>query len=219
VSLIVYAPTPGAVWTGAGQAVMAASVIPAAHAAGSEAPKVSAPPRAAGSADPAPSTDPAKPTPAPLAGGQASTQRTAQSDRPAGAGNTGTDIGLHRSPIEERERQVTQREAAVAAAEKVLTDRVAELQAMQSHLQTLVNQDKQQDDAKWAGLVKLYEGMHPRDAATIFNGLDKPLLLEILKRMKPAKASPIIALMQPANARQITADLAAPAGSSAVVTN
>ena len=58
-------------------------------------------------------------------------------------------------------------------------------------------------------LVKLYEGMRPRDAAVIFNGLDKPVLLEILGRMKPAKAAPVIASMQPENARQVTADLAA----------
>ena len=91
---------------------------------------------------------------------------------------------------------------------------------MQSHLQALVADYKDHDDAKWAGLVKLYEGMRPRDAAVIFNGLDKPVLLEILGRMKPAKAGPVIALMQPENARQVTADLAAQRGASTTaVTN
>jgi flagellar motility protein MotE (MotC chaperone) len=53
----------------------------------------------------------------------------------------------------------------------------------------------------------------------IFNGLDKPVLLEILNRMKPAKAAPVIALMEPENARQVTADLAARRSASAPVTN
>jgi flagellar motility protein MotE (MotC chaperone) len=219
VSLVVYAPTLGAVLSGTSQAVMAASVIPAAHAAGSETSEASQPQRASGAVGAAQSAEPAKPSSAPPAGVQTAAQTAVQLDQHADAGGAAMKISLHRSQIEEREQQVTQREAAVAAAEKLLTVRVAELQALQSHLQTLVNQDKAQDDAKWAGLVKLYEGMHPRDAAAIFNGLDKPLLLEILKRMKPAKASPIIALMQPENARQLTADLAAGTDSTTAATN
>jgi flagellar motility protein MotE (MotC chaperone) len=219
VSLVVYAPTLGAVLSGTSPAVMAASVIPAAHAAGSETSEASQPQRASGAVGAAQSAEPAKPSSAPPAGVQTAAQTAVQPDQHVDADGARVKISLHRSQIEEREQQVTQREAAVAAAEKLLTVRVAELQALQSHLQTLVNQDKAQDDAKWAGLVKLYEGMHPRDAAAIFNGLDKPLLLEILKRMRPAKASPIIALMQPENARQLTADLAAGTDSTAAATN
>jgi flagellar motility protein MotE (MotC chaperone) len=61
--------------------------------------------------------------------------------------------------------------------------------------------------------------MRPRDAATIFNGLDKPVLLEILDRMKPAKASPVIALMEPESARQATADLAGKRARATTLTN
>jgi len=93
--------------------------------------------------------------------------------------------------------------------DKHLTDRVAELLAIQSHLEVLEADRKARETANWVGLVKLYEGMRPRDAAAIFNGLDKPVLLEILDRMKPAKASPVIALMEPESARQVTAELAA----------
>jgi flagellar motility protein MotE (MotC chaperone) len=113
------------------------------------------------------------------------------------------------SQIEERERQVSQREAAVGAADKRLAERVAELVALQSRLQGLESALKQRDEANWAGMVKLYEGMHPRDAAAIFNDMDKPVLLEILDRMKPAKAAPVIAAMDVQKASQVTADLAA----------
>jgi flagellar motility protein MotE (MotC chaperone) len=61
--------------------------------------------------------------------------------------------------------------------------------------------------------------MRPRDAALIFNGLDKSVLLEILSRMKPQKAAPVIALMQPESARQATADLAARHTASSTATN
>jgi flagellar motility protein MotE (MotC chaperone) len=130
-----------------------------------------------------------------------------------------TEITLHRSQIEQRELQLTQREAAVAAVDKRLADRITELLAVQSHLQAVVSDYNEHDEAKWAGLVKLYEGMRPRDAAAIFNGLDKPVLLEILGRMKPAKAGPVIALMEPENARQVTAELATRRSATTQVTN
>jgi flagellar motility protein MotE (MotC chaperone) len=212
-ALVVYAPAPRTVWAKTRQAVMTASVIPDAHAAGPDGPMTS-PPQPAPSVEPPPPADPAKsvsPPPAAIP--------HADADARVGASATAAEITLHRSQIEAREQRLSQREAAVAAAEKRLADRVAELLAIQSHLQALVNDYKEHDDAKWAGLVKLYEGMRPRDAAAIFNGLDKPVLLEILGRMKPAKAGPVIALMQPENARQVTADLAAQHGSSAAVTN
>ncbi len=46
------------------------------------------------------------------------------------------------------------------------------------------------DDANWAGLVKVYETMKPRDAAAIFNDMDLPVLLQVLDRMKEAKSRP-----------------------------
>jgi flagellar motility protein MotE (MotC chaperone) len=50
--------------------------------------------------------------------------------------------------------------------------------------------------------------MRPRDAATIFNDLDEPVLLNVLDRMKDSKAAPVLAAMKPDKARDITAKLA-----------
>jgi flagellar motility protein MotE (MotC chaperone) len=247
VTLVVDPPTSGSAWAKTGQAVMTASVIPDAHAAGPAAPAAGSPQPAGGSAEVSPAADPAQPLPPPAATSQAGAPQAAippaaippaaipQAAIPpaapppaaapraavvrADAGAAASDVTLHRSQIETRELQVSIREAAVAAAEKQLTDRVAQLLAIQSRLQTLASDYKDHDDAKWAALVMLYEGMRPRDAATIFNGLDKPVLLEILGRMKPAKAAPVIALMQPENARQVTAELAARRSATAAVTN
>jgi flagellar motility protein MotE (MotC chaperone) len=212
-ALVVDAPAPSTVWAKTRQAVMTASVIPDARAAGPDRPVTSPPQPTPGSVAPSSPADPAKPVSPP----QAAILPASHED--GGTSPGAAEITLHRSQIQAREQRLSQREAAVAAAEKRLADRVAELLAIQSHLQALVNDYQEHDDAKWAGLVKLYEGMRPRDAAQIFNGLDKPVLLEILARMKPAKAAPVIALMQPENARQVTADLAAQRGASAAVTN
>ena len=50
--------------------------------------------------------------------------------------------------------------------------------------------------------------MKPRDAATIFNDLEMPVLLQVVDRMKDAKAALVLAAMQPDKARDLTAKLA-----------
>ena len=120
VALVAYAPTPGAVWSKTRQAVMTASVIPDAHAAGPDAPAASPPQPAAGNAEPPPAANSANPSssspaamlPAPHddaprvdvgrvdAPGIGASRRCAPFDADAAA----SDITLHRSQIEARER-------------------------------------------------------------------------------------------------------------------
>ena len=64
---------------------------------------------------------------------------------------------------------------------------------------------REREDTSWKGLVKVYEAMKPRDAATIFNDLEMPVLLQVVDRMKEAKAAPVLAAMQPDKARDLTA--------------
>ena len=84
----------------------------------------------------------------------------------------------------------------------------SELQALQKKLEGLDAARKEREEAGWQGLVKLYEAMKPRDAATIFNDLEMPVLLQVVDRMKEAKAAPVLAAMQPDKARDLTAKLA-----------
>ncbi len=96
----------------------------------------------------------------------------------------------------------------LASAEKRLGARVDELTALQKRLEALEAGRRERDEASWAGLVKVYETMKPRDAAAIFNDLDMAVLLQVLDRMKESKAAPVLAAMQPDRARIVTADLA-----------
>ena len=91
-------------------------------------------------------------------------------------------------------------------AERRLSD--AELQTLQKKLEALESSRVQREDVGWQGLVKLYETMKPRDAATIFNELDMPVLLQVLDRMKEGKAALILSAMHPDRAREITDGLA-----------
>jgi len=117
-------------------------------------------------------------------------------------------LRARRTEIETRERAAAQREVMLAAAERRLTSRVEDLTALQSRLETLERDRAAREDAGLRGLVKLYEGMRPRDAAIIFNELEMPVLLAIVDRMREAKAAPVLGAMLPERARTLTAELA-----------
>ena len=57
-------------------------------------------------------------------------------------------------------------------------------------------------------MVKLYEGLRPRDAAAIFDELDLAVLVPLVDRLREAKAAPILGAMRPERARALTAELA-----------
>lgn len=119
-----------------------------------------------------------------------------------------TDLRNRRAELDKQADALTAREAALAAAEKRIAGRLDELNGLQKRLEALDAARKQHEEANWGGLVKLYENMRPRDAATIFNDLDLPVLLQVLDRMNERKAAPVLAAMQPERARQVTAELA-----------
>jgi flagellar motility protein MotE (MotC chaperone) len=118
------------------------------------------------------------------------------------------ELRQRRDVLDSREIAVKARESVLTAAEQKLTGRVEELQTLQSRLEGLEAGRKQREDASWQGLVKLYETMKPREAATIFNDLAMPTLLQIVDRMKDAKAAAVMAAMNPDKARDVTAQLA-----------
>ncbi len=118
------------------------------------------------------------------------------------------DLRRRRADLELRETALGAREAVLSGAERRLFVRVDELTALQARLEALETGRRQHDEANWRGLVKLYEAMRPRDAAVIFNDLDRAVLLAVLDRMKEAKAAPVLAAMLPDRARQATTELA-----------
>ena len=118
------------------------------------------------------------------------------------------DLRQRRKELDARAEAVAARESLIAATEQKLTARVGEMQTLQKKLESLDAAQKQKEEAGWQGLVKLYEAMKPRDAATIFNDLQMPVLLQVVDRMKDAKAAAVMAAMSPDKAREVTSELA-----------
>jgi len=118
------------------------------------------------------------------------------------------DLRQRRQELETHAATITARESVLAAAEQKLAARVTELKTLQQKLEGLDAAQKQREEAGWQGLVKLYEDMKPKDAATIFNDLSMPVLVQLMDRMKDAKAAFVMAAMNPDKARDVTAELA-----------
>jgi flagellar motility protein MotE (MotC chaperone) len=118
------------------------------------------------------------------------------------------DLRARREQLDAREAALANRESMLTAAEQKLSAQIGELQGLQQRLEALDASRKEQESAAWQGLVKVYEAMKPRDAATIFNDLGMPVLLSVIDRMKEAKAAAILAAMVPDKARDVTTQLA-----------
>ena len=79
---------------------------------------------------------------------------------------------------------------------------------MQSTLQDLLKQRSAAEEAQLQSLVKIYENMKPKAAAGVFEELDMDILLEVVGRMKERKVAPILAMMTPTKAKEVTFELA-----------
>ena len=117
-------------------------------------------------------------------------------------------LRARRTEIEAREQAAAARDQVVTAAERRLGQRIEELTALQHRLETLERDRTTREEAGMRGLVRLYEGMRPRDAATIFDDLEMPVLVRIVDRMREAKAAPVMGAMRADRARQLTTELA-----------
>ncbi len=117
-------------------------------------------------------------------------------------------LQARREALDEREAGIATREGATAAAEGRLQEQITELKAVETRVQGLLTQMEAKRDERMASLVKTYEAMKAKDAATIFNGMDDQVLLDIAKAMKPATLAAIMSSMTPKRAEALTRMLA-----------
>jgi flagellar motility protein MotE (MotC chaperone) len=122
------------------------------------------------------------------------------------------DLRARKAALDQRETSVAGREQALAAADKQFSTRLAELTSLQKRIEDQQAARNAAASADTEKLVQLYEVMKPADAATIFNDLDRDVLLPVLDAMNVRRAAPILAAMTPERARLVTAELAAMRG-------
>ena len=91
---------------------------------------------------------------------------------------------------------------------------VDELKVLEQRIEAAVEEKKRQEENEVAGLVTMYETMKPKDAARIFDRLSLPILLKVVRQMKPRKMAEILAKMSPEAAERLTVAIASNAGST-----
>lgn len=111
-----------------------------------------------------------------------------------------------RAALDQRDKEQNDREALLAAAEKQLEARMAELKALDET--TKDDMAKKESDAlTLKPLIVMYETMKPKDAARIFEKLDVKAVLPIASGMNPKKFAEVLAQIDPAIAGKLTLGL------------
>ena len=118
-----------------------------------------------------------------------------------------------RQELEARAREIDIRESLLKAAEKRVESRIEELKAVESRISTATEQKSEADTARFKGIITMYEGMKPKDAAKVFDRLEMSVLFEIASQIAPRKMSDILGLMSAEAAERLTIEMARRAGS------
>lgn len=118
------------------------------------------------------------------------------------------DLAKRSKQIEEADKNLKVREALLKAATQELDRKYQELFKLRKEIEGLLEKQSEEEDARIASLVKIYEGMKPQDAARIFDTLDLGVLVSVISRMSERKIAPIMAAMNAERARTVTIMLA-----------
>jgi len=121
-------------------------------------------------------------------------------------------LQARRQELEARAREIDIRESLLKAAEKRAEGRVEEMKAIESRITGAAAQKADEDAARFKGIITMYEGMKPKDAAKVFDRLEMPVLFEIASHIAPRKMADIMGQMQPEVAERLTVEMARRAG-------
>lgn len=209
-----------AVEIGVGGAPAEAQAVPPTPPAGKPGTDGGAVPAAPAEAAPA---QPAATEPAPAADRPIATDAFRTPDVPSGSeGSEPIDVSKltrgevavlqrlseRRRELDERQSRVDERERLLAAMETRIDDKIAQLRSIQTEIESLLGKVSDAQESEYQRLVRIYEAMEPEDAARIFQGLDLPVLMQVMERMKERRTAPILAQMDPVRAREVTTELA-----------
>jgi flagellar motility protein MotE (MotC chaperone) len=117
-------------------------------------------------------------------------------------------LGRRRETLQEHEGQLDLREKLLQATEERIQKRVNELKKLEERIEAAVGKKQEKEESEIAGLVTMYESMKPKDAARIFNRLSLPVLLKVVRQMKPRKMADILGKMDPEAAERLTVAIA-----------
>ena len=118
------------------------------------------------------------------------------------------NLGTRRGQLDQREAGLSTQLALLAAAEAKLDVKLKVLQSLKTDVQALLAQADGREAGEVARLVKVYEGMKPKDAAARMAILEDSVRLPIAAKMKEKSLAVIIGQMPAQEAKKRTESLA-----------
>ncbi len=111
--------------------------------------------------------------------------------------------------LEIREKQLKQLEERLAVEEERVKIRVAELETIQNQIEASRSKYKIEDQKVLARMVKTFETMAAKKAASVMSTLEQDLAVELLMSMKEKKVAQVLEAMDPARAASLNTLIAA----------
>ncbi len=116
-------------------------------------------------------------------------------------------LSERRQELDKRGRELDQREALLKVTESRVDRKISDLKAMQADVRKIIGEADDKQKAEITSMVKIYETMKPKDAATILEKLDIDTLVNVVSRMKEARVAPVLAAMDPVKGKELTSAL------------
>ncbi|MFW5654229.1 MAG: MotE family protein [Pseudomonadota bacterium] len=113
-----------------------------------------------------------------------------------------------RDELLRREAEIAERERAVAAAQILVEERLAELEAAEARLSELIAVSDAASETDIDRLTRVYETMEPEAAAPLFAQMEPSFAAGFLARMGPASSAALLAALDPQTAYAISVVLA-----------
>ncbi|MBA4750098.1 MAG: MotE family protein [Alphaproteobacteria bacterium] len=108
---------------------------------------------------------------------------------------------------EKTEEQLPQEKATLNLLEGKIAERTQSLKKTEESLSKLLNSIQEKENGNLERLVKTTEGMKPKEAAQVLEALDFEVLLDLMEKIKPSKASLILSNMDPKKAGYLMSEL------------
>lgn len=117
-------------------------------------------------------------------------------------------LGARREALDARGEALETQDGMMLAAEQRLNERLAELRTLETHVNDLLGQLDAAQEQRLTELVGVYRRMRAKDAATVFDGLNDDVLVQVASRMPQANLAEVMGRMDPNRARALTQMLA-----------
>jgi len=130
----------------------------------------------------------------------ATAQASPEKSRFALEDETLTGLREYKSKLDQRTKQLDQREKSIQDAENQVKQRITELEQLEASIQQRLNDESKIKSKKIKRLASVYEGMKPESAAPVIARMELPTVVKIFLLMDEKRVGKILSFLPPEKA-------------------